>query len=83
MVSPELGVGSLERRISGSLRLLDTAAVNITTVSDPNGSGKVSGGCCGGRPTRSGEPSSTGCAETSSWTLFAGKVSIDENAAFG
>jgi hypothetical protein len=61
VVSSELGVGSLERWVTVGLGLLDSVssvrwALESLLILEV------------GR-TRSCEPSSTGCAETSSWTL--------------
>ena len=66
MVSPELGVDSLERRVLGGLGLLDTVRATLSVSSGPCW---IPFGLGGRRRTRSGAPCATGCAETSSLTL--------------
>jgi len=69
VVSPELGVGSLERRVPGGLGLLDAAVVLVSHSVLILWSHPRKARCLDNRRTRSGEPSCSGCAETSSWTL--------------
>jgi hypothetical protein len=80
VVAAELGVGALERRVTVSLRLLDTAGHHVSMPSlvhfarrSMHGAGAIGVGSCaletGSVRTRSCGSSSTGCAETSSLTL--------------
>lgn len=92
VVASELGVGTLQGRVSGGLGLLDTIvrrkllanSASFIALCSPHSSfpivvemrrirrGREAGGF---QHTRYGEPSWTGCAETSSLTLFAKFVS--------
>lgn len=68
VVSSELGVGTLERGISVGLWLLDAVLKRNTLVDDVHKM-QASNPAQIGSPTRFGEPSWLGCAETSSWIL--------------
>lgn len=101
VVASELGVGTLEGRVSGGLGLLDTVLRRNCqhhhqclflrkSIMDrfARSSGRVAGlrsrrignEAAGFERTRYGEPSWTGCAETSSWTLFARFVSLSQSS---
>lgn len=79
VVATELWVGTLEGWVSASLWLLDTVVGSLLALSWTlfllhGALLLVAGMDRGGLRTRYGEPSWTGCAETSSWILRVSSV---------